>query len=106
MALLDQYAVASAGDDFTHRTNTALWGKARVELGLLVFTSPTPTDNEKREARTIRDILRASPDGVAPVVRLLASADLSSLSTDLEVQTAVDNNWDKIVLLFDPTLDG
>lgn len=105
MTLLDQYKVAVDVGSFAHRVSAALWEKSLTELAALTFTEP-PTDKQKREARAIRDILLASTASISPVVRLLASADLSDTSTDVQIQAAVDGNWDKIVLLFDPTLDA
>lgn len=105
MTLLTQYEEAVLKGEFSNRVSAALWEKALASLLVLSF-SAAPTLEERRKARAIRDVLERDHNGLRSVVRLLISADINGANDDSEIQAAVDSNWDKIVLLFDPTLDA
>jgi len=97
MTLLSNYN-DSKEPQFGAKLLMAIAVKAKVELATLVNTDP----EYGRQINMIRTALRANPESIYEFTRIFAANGINNDSTDTQIQTAVDNNWDALSKIFDP----
>jgi hypothetical protein len=83
---------------FAAKLIMALSVKAKVQLGTLTGTDPT----YGQEISMIRTILEADTSNVKQFTRIFAANGVNNSSSDLQIQTAVDNNWLDLAKIWDP----
>jgi len=99
MATLEEQYSNSTNEFFRNKLIMALAKKLGTELNGIA-----PGDPDNKYGRYImlaRKALNDDQTGMTFVARIVAAFDLHNGSTDPEIQTAIDNNFDRLSKMFD-----
>lgn len=102
MTLLEnyQYLGTTDGKEFTNKIAAALYKSA---TDLLLDAGATPTN---ADYIFINACLHATAKNVVHIANAMVSQGLDNQTSDTAVQTSINDNFQKLALLYDPTLEG